>query len=430
MTTVDRRGSGGWDDLLQTERYEARPGAEWCSELWRVAAARFERAADVVGLEDDLRARLLEPRRALVMNLPVRLDDGTVRSFTGYRAQHTLAMGQTKGGLRLAPGVSLGECAALAMGATLTCALVELECGGATGGVRCDPHRLSDGELERLIRRYASELHAILGEDSDIPAPDMAIGERELAWFREATGAEPVSLDSSRGRRDAGGLGAVYTLEAALEYLRVPLEGLRVVVQGFGDVGAVIARELVARGALLVGVSDVTGGVVSQGGLDLDALELHRSEHRFLRGYNGEGSAVTRTEILEAPCDVLVPAALEQQITDRNAHRIAAGIVLEAAGCATTLEADATLAARGVRLVPDVLAAAGGMIVSYFTWVQDQQKFTWDQTDVAQRLREQLRGAFADVIAAAERLGVDWRTAAHAIALRRVADSARLRSGV
>jgi glutamate dehydrogenase (NAD(P)+) len=295
--------------------------------------------------------------------------------------------------------------------------------------VRCDPHRLSDTELERLIRRYASELHAILGEDGDIPAPDIAIGERELAWFREATGAEPVSLDSSRGRRDAGGLGAMFTLEAALEYIRAPLDGLRVVLQGFGSVGSVLARELALRGARIVGVCDVTGGIVNERGLDLDRLAVYLGEHRFLRGYTG-GEAVTRTEILEVPCDVLVPAALEQQITERNAERIACRIVLEAAGCATTMEADAILASRGVRVVPDVLAGAGGMIASYFAWVQDQQKFLWDPDDVAERLRRQLRAAFATVIAASERLEVDWRTGAHAVALQRVADAARLRTGV
>jgi glutamate dehydrogenase (NAD(P)+) len=425
----ERRGTGGWEELLATEHYEARPGAEWCSELWRVAVAQFDRAAEIVHLEDELRHRLLEPRRTLVVNFPVRMDDGAVRSFTGYRVQHTLAMGPTKGGVRLAPGVSFGECAALAMWMTFKCALVGLPCGGATGGVRCDPNRLSDGELERMTRRYAAELGSITGTDQDIPAPDMAIGERELAWFREAMGGEPVSYDTSSGRRISGGLGAVYTLEAVLEYLREPIEGLRVVVQGFGAVGSVAARELSTRGALIVGVSDVTGGIVNSVGLDLDDLGAWVAEHRFLRGYPG-GDPVGRTEILETPCDVLIPAALERQITERNAGRIDCRIVLEAANGPTTIEADAILADRGVRVVPDVLASAGSVTVGYFAWVQDQQKFFWNAADVASRLRQQLRAAFALVIGAAERLDVDWRTAAHAVAVERVADSARLRAGV
>jgi glutamate dehydrogenase (NAD(P)+) len=470
---VERRGTGGWDELLANERYEARPGAEWCSELWRVAAAQFDRAAEALELDDELRLRMLEPRRSLVVNFPVRMDDGQVRSFTGYRVQHTLAMGPTKGGIRYAPGVSLGECAALAMWMTLKCALLDVPSGGATGGVRCDPHRLSDGELERLTRRYAGELALIIGTDRDVPTPDMATGEREMESFRQEMGGEPVILDGDHDRQVTGGLGAVYALEAVLEYLREPWDGLRVAVQGFGSVGAVVARELAARGARIVGVSDVTGGIVDEHGLDLDEVTAHVAEHRFLRGYHG-AETVTRTEILETPCDVLIPAALEQQITERNADRLDCRIVLEAANgptsleadeiletpcdvlipaaleqqiternadrldCRivleaangpTSLEADEILGRRGIKVVPDVLADAGGVMVSYFEWVQDQQKFHWDPRDVAARLRSQMRTAFADVVGAAERRELDWRTAAQVVALERVADATRMRAG-
>jgi glutamate dehydrogenase (NAD(P)+) len=425
---VERRGTGGWDELLANERYEARPGAEWCSELWRVAAAQFDRAAEALELDDELRLRMLEPRRSLVVNFPVRMDDGQVRSFTGYRVQHTLAMGPTKGGIRYAPGVSLGECAALAMWMTLKCALLDVPSGGATGGVRCDPHRLSDGELERLTRRYAGELALIIGTDRDVPTPDMATGEREMESFRQEMGGEPVILDGDHDRQVTGGLGAVYALEAVLEYLREPWDGLRVAVQGFGSVGAVVARELAARGARIVGVSDVTGGIVDEHGLDLDEVTAHVAEHRFLRGYHG-AETVTRTEILETPCDVLIPAALEQQITERNADRLDCRIVLEAANGPTSLEADEILGRRGIKVVPDVLADAGGVMVSYFEWVQDQQKFHWDPQDVAARLRSQMRTAFADVVGAAERRELDWRTAAQVVALERVADASRMRAG-
>jgi len=426
---VERRGTGGWDELLARERHESRPGAEWCSELWRVAVAQFERAADLIGLEDELRARLLEPRRSLVVNFPVRLDDGAIRSFTGYRVQHTLVMGPTKGGIRFAPGVSLGECAALAMWMTFKCALLGLPVGGAAGGVRCDPHRFSEDELERVTRRYAAEMSPIIGTDRDVPAPDMAIGARELAWVMEIMAGEPIAFSGGTALTRAGGLGAVYTLEAVLEYLREPIEGKRVVVQGFGAVGSVAAQELALRGAQIVGVSDVTGGIINPAGLDVADVAAHVAENRFLRGYP-DADAVSRSEILTTPCDVLIPAALEQQITEHNAPDLECAIVLEAANGPTSIEADAILAERGIRVVPDVLADSGGVAVSYFDWMQDQQKFIWDPQDVADRLRSQLRGSFAQVIGTAERRELDWRSAAQVIAVERVAEAARERVNV
>lgn len=360
----------------------------------------------------------MSPRRSLVVNFPVRMDDGTLRSFTGYRVQHTLALGPTKGGIRYAPGVSLGECAAMALWTTLKCALLDLPFGGAAGGVRCDPNRLSDEEAERVTRRYAAELAPIIGSDRDQPAPDMATGEREMEWFREVMGATRTSPEIQTELRVSGGLGAVYTLEAVLEYLREGIEGQRVVVQGLGSVGSVAARELVARGARIVGVADVTGGIVNERGLDLVEVLAYQAEQRFLRGCP-EGEGVSRSEILEVPCDILVPAALEGQISERNAERIDCRIVLEAANGATTVEADAILTGRGIRVVPDVVANAGGVTVSHFEWMQDQERFQWDPQDVSDRLRNSLRTALALVISRAERLGTDWRTAAQAVALER-----------
>ncbi|HEX8064991.1 MAG TPA: Glu/Leu/Phe/Val dehydrogenase [Thermoleophilaceae bacterium] len=436
---AERRGTGGWDDVLATERHLVSPGSEWRSELYAIAVAQFEAAADRLGLDPEIRTRLIEPRRAMVVNFPVRRDDGEIESYTGYRVQHTLTMGPTKGGVRYAPGVSLGECAALAMWMTFKCALLELPFGGAKGGVRCDPNRLSTGELERVTRRYAAEIFPVIGPDRDVPAPDMATGEREMAWFMdtysqqvghsvpEIVTGKPVVLGGTEGRRTATGLGVVHCTEAVLEHLDLPVAGQRVVVQGFGSVGAVVAYELAARGATIVGVSDVTCGVVDERGLDVDELIEWVAENRFLRGCP-RGREVGRTEILETPCDLLVPAALERQVTEDNARAIDCSILVEAANGPTTPGADAILRERGIVVVPDVLANAGGVTVSYFEWVQDQQRIPWHAEQVEEKLRERLREALARVVAAGERLEVDWRTAAQSVAIERVAEAARLRA--
>jgi glutamate dehydrogenase (NAD(P)+) len=435
----ERRGKGGWEDILATERHLVSPGSEWRSELFAVATRQFHAAADVLDLEQDIRTRLIEPRRALVVNLPVRRDDGTIDSFTGYRVQHTTAMGPTKGGVRYAPGVSLGECAALAMWMTFKCALLELPFGGAKGGVRCDPNRLTEGELERLTRRYAAELFPLIGPDRDVPAPDMATGEREMAWFMdtysqqvghsvpEIVTGKPLVLGGTEGRRTATGLGVVFCTEAAFEHLGRELAGQRVVVQGFGNVGAVVAAELAARDAQIVGVSDVTCGVVDPDGLNVRDVCEWVDEHRFLRDYPG-GRTVGRDEILTTPCDVLVPAALERQITLENAGAIDCAVVVEAANGPTTPEADEILAERGIAVVPDIVANAGGVIVSYFEWVQDQQRVAWHADQVATELRSRMREGLTRVIEASERLGVGWRTAAQSVAIERVAEASRLRA--
>jgi glutamate dehydrogenase (NAD(P)+) len=435
---AERRGTGGWDTVLEAER-ALEPGSEWHSELYRVAVDQFRRAADLLQLEEEIRARLLEPRRALVVNFPVRLDDGEVQSFTGYRVQHTLTMGPMKGGFRYGPGVSLGECAALAMWMTFKCALVGLPFGGAKGGVRCDPNRLSESELERVTRRYASEIFPIIGPDRDIPAPDIATGEREMAWFMdtysqqvghpvpEIVTGKPLVLGGTEGRDIATGLGVVYCVEELMQAAGERVDSQRVIVQGYGNVGGTVVRELAQRGATIVGVSDVTGGVVDPDGLDVTAIDAWVSEHRFLRDFPG-GEEVSRRAVLEQECDILIPAAVEQQITEKNADRIACRWVVEGANGPTTPEADEILARRGIDVLPDVLANAGGVTVSYFEWVQDQQKLAWQGAEVAARLRMQLDDAFARVHQAKERRGTDWRTAAQAVAIERVADASRLRT--
>ena len=329
----DRRGDGGWEELAAEAPYLVAPGAEWRSELYRVAVDQFTRAADLLDVEDEVRVRLLEPRRALVVNFPVRRDDGSVESFTGYRVQHTLTMGPMKGGMRYSPGVSLGECAALAMWMTFKCALLGLPFGGAKGGVRCDPNRLSEGELERVTRRYASEIFPVIGPDRDIPAPDMATGEREMAWFMdtysqqvghpvpEIVTGKPLVLGGTEGRDVATGLGVVFVLEDVLRGRDQNLEGMRVVVQGLGNVGAVVARECAARGATSSGSPTSRGGIIDPDGLDLDAVFAHVARTGFLRDLPGVDH-VGRTDVVETPCDVLVPAALEGQITAENADRL------------------------------------------------------------------------------------------------------------
>ncbi|MDQ3630205.1 MAG: Glu/Leu/Phe/Val dehydrogenase, partial [Actinomycetota bacterium] len=296
-----------------------RAGAEWATSLYQVAAEQFERTADVLALDPGMRARLLEPRRTLTVNFPVRMDDGTVRSFTGYRVQHTLHMGPTKGGMRYAPAVSMGECAALAMWMTWKCALLELPYGGAKGGVRCTPKEMSVGEIERMTRRYATELLPVIGPERDIPAPDMATGEREMAWFMDTyaqqvgfavpeivTGKPPV-LGGTEARRPATGLGVVYVVEGALERLGWPVREQRFVVQGFGNVGRIAARELYDIGARVVALCDASGGVGDPDGLDVPALEAWVDEHGAIEGFPG-GEPLGRSEVLEVECDVLIPA--------------------------------------------------------------------------------------------------------------------------
>jgi glutamate dehydrogenase (NAD(P)+) len=411
---------------LDGRQPDARIGDEWTSELHRIATAQFDRAAALLDLDQESRARLREPRRLLTVNFPVRMDDGSVRSFTGYRVQHTLTMGPTKGGLRYAPGVSQGECAALAMWMTWKCALLRLPYGGAKGGVRCDPTALSAGELERITRRYAVELIPMIGAD------------REMAWFYDAysqslgysvpeivTG-KPSVLGGTDVRQPATGLGAVYVIEALREQLDWPLPGSSAVVQGFGNVGSIVAEQLHARGVRVIAVSDHTGGLVDEQGLDIPAVARWVAEHRVLEGCP-LGAAMGRAEVLELPCDMLVPAAVERQITTENAARLETRLVVEAANGPTTPEADAVLADRGIQVVPDVLVNAGGVTVSYFEWVQDQQRYLWDEIEIERRMRQVLRAALDRVVETAERFDVDLRTAATAAAVERVAEAARQR---
>jgi glutamate dehydrogenase (NAD(P)+) len=427
-------------DIQLEDADDVGTGREWGSELFRIASDQFARASRMLRLDPEFVARLGDPRRSLVVNFPVRMDSGEVRSHTGYRVQHTLTMGPTKGGFRYGPDVSLGECAALAMWMTWKCALLGLPYGGAKGGVRCTPSEYSVGELERLTRRYAAELIPIIGPEKDIPAPDMGTGEREMAWFMDTYSQQvghsvpgvvtgkPVVVGGTVGRREATGLGVVYVLEAVCDRLGLSLRDSRVAIQGFGNVGGVAARELHAIGAKVVAISDRSGGLHRAEGLDIPAITAWTEEHGGgLLGGCPHAEHVGPADVLEVPCEILIPAALERQITDENAARLQCRMVIEAANGPTTPEAEEILRERDILVVPDVLANSGGVTVSYFEWVQDQQRYSWDEIDVQERLRRQLRAAFGRVVDAADRYQCDWRMAALSVAIERVSEAARLR---
>jgi len=409
---------------------------EWRTELFDDVSVQFHAAADALQIEDDVRERLLEPRRALVVNFPVRRDSGVVENFTGYRVQHNLTMGPSKGGIRYAPHVTLGECSALAMLMTWKCALMHLPFGGAKGGVRCDPRRMSEAEIERLTRRYAAELILLIGAERDIPAPDMGTGEREMAWLLDTysqqvgysvpavvTGKPPV-LGGIELRHDATGLGVVDVAEAVLDRERVTIGGSKFVVQGFGNVGQVVARELHARGGIVVGVGDLTGSLVNESGIDVPRLIDWHTANRGLAGFGG-ATEIEPSELLELSCDVLIPAAVEHQIAETNAGRLQCRFVIEGANGPTAPGADAMLEARGITVIPDILANAGGVTVSYFEWVQGMQRLTWDESDLRSRLRRFMRDAVDRVATAVDERHLSWRTAALTVALDRVARGAK-----
>jgi glutamate dehydrogenase (NAD(P)+) len=390
----------------------------------------------VLQIESDVRERLLEPRRALVVNFPLRRDNGVVENFTGYRVQHNLTMGPSKGGIRYAPHVTLGECSGLAMLMSWKCALMHLPFGGAKGGVRCDPRTLSDGEIERLTRRYAAELIPLLGAERDIPAPDMGTGEREMAWLLDTysqqvgysvpavvTGKPPV-LGGTELRHDATGLGVVDVTEAVLDRDGSTIAGSRFVIQGFGNVGQVVARDLHARGGIIVGIGDLTGSLANATGIDVPRLIDWHAATGKLDGFR-HATAIEPDELLELACEVLIPSAVERQITEGNAGRLDCRFVVEGANGPTASDADAILAARGIVVIPDILANAGGVTISYFEWVQGMQRLIWDNSDLRSRLRKFMRDGVDRVAEAVEQRQLPWRTAALTVALERVARGAK-----
>ncbi|HKB25796.1 MAG TPA: Glu/Leu/Phe/Val dehydrogenase [Methylomirabilota bacterium] len=408
------------------------------SPMYKTALAQLDRVAARLNLEADVHERLRLPRRALVVSIPVRMDDGNTKVFLGYRVHHSTVLGPTKGGLRYDKDVSLGEVTALAMLMSWKCALMGLPYGGAKGGVRVNPRELSQRELEHLTRRYTAEIILLIGPDLDIPAPDLGTDEQTMAWMMDTysmtqgksvpgvvTG-KPLIVGGSAGRREATGRGIVYALFQAARRLGMEIKGRKVIVQGFGNVGGVAARLLWRDGTIIVGVSDVKGGIWNPHGIDIRQLETHIAQTGGVGGFPGS-EPVSNADLLERPCDVLIPAAIGGQIREDNAARIKATVVAEGANGPTTPEADAILRERGVTVIPDILANAGGVIVSYFEWVQGLQYYFWRESEITSRLQEVMTRAFNRVWALGQKEGTDLRTAALMEGIRRVAEGYRVR---
>ena len=409
--------------------------------MFRLAQNQFLLAAEIMELDDNLRERLLFPQRTLLVSFPFRRDEyRQVETVFGYRVQHILTMGPTKGGIRYHHDVNLGEVSALAMWMTWKCALMNLPFGGAKGGVRLDPTDLSRSELQRLTRRYTSEIIDMIGPDKDIPAPDMGTDSQVMAWLMdtysqqvghgvpEVVTGKPVVLGGSLGRKEATGRGLVYLIQEAAEQVKLDLTNAKAVIQGFGNVASYAAEFLEDLGVKVVGLSDVTTGLYDPAGFSVRAVTEHIKQHKRLDSYPG-GEKVSNRELLELPCDILVPAAIQNQITGENAGRVQCRILAEGANGPTTLEADEILSEREVFVLPDVLGNAGGVIVSYFEWVQGTQNYMWSLEEINERLHKILTEAFHRTLQRAQRDGLNMRTAAMIEGIQRVAE-AKLSRGV
>ncbi len=409
------------------------------SPVFRMACQQFDLVADFLEIPASSRDRLKLPKRSISVAMPVRRDDGSTTVFMGYRVQHHLTLGPTKGGVRFHPDVTLGEVAALAMWMSWKCALTGLPYGGAKGGVTCNPHELSVGELERVTRRYTQELIPFIGPQIDIPAPDMGTNEQTMAWMMDTyslqTGhcvpavvtGKPVSIGGSLGRREATGRGIAYLVSRTMDTVGIAANGATAVVQGYGNVGAVAARAMAHQGIRIIAVSDAFGGVYNANGIDLDELDLHIAGTRSIVGFDG-AEPVTNEQLLLIRCDVLVPAALERQITADNAAGIQCRILAEGANGPTTPEADAIIARRPeIFVIPDILCNAGGVIVSYFEWVQDLQSFFWDEAEVMSKLYRILEQAFVQTLIISRKRSVSMRLAALSLGIQRVHDAKQTR---
>ena len=405
---------------------------------FEVAQLQFDIAADALKLEDGIRLKLRVPRRALIVSVPFEMDDGSWQVVQGYRVQHDVSRGPAKGGIRFHPQVTLDEVKALAAWMTWKCAVVNLPYGGAKGGIEVDPKKLSSHELERMTRRYTNEIAIIIGPEKDIPAPDVYTDAQVMAWIMDTftmrqgfaspgvvTG-KPISLGGSLGRREATARGCTYTIEEALKHLGKPIEGITVAIQGYGNAGSIAHDLLHARGAKVIAVSDSRGGAHSTRGIDPKVVQAHKEKTGSVAGLSGT-DRIGNNELLELKVDVLIPAALENQITEENAPRIKARIIAEAANGPTTPEADEILHEKGVFLIPDILANAGGVTVSYFEWVQDLANYFWTEEEVNQKLETIMRRSFQDVLALAEKNHTHNRTAAYMLGVGRVAEATRLR---
>jgi glutamate dehydrogenase (NAD(P)+) len=408
------------------------PEFEWDTPLYRQAQEQFRQALPYADASAAVAERLMYPERAVIVTVPVHLDSGEFRCLAGYRVQHSTVLGPTKGGIRYDPDVTLGECAALAMWMTWKCALLRLPYGGAKGGVRCDARSMSQSEMQRVTRRFTTELVDVIGPQSDIPAPDMATNEQTMAWMMdtysmqkgyavpEIVTGKPIAVGGSVFRHEATGVGVVMTIASACERLGWKLADLRCVVQGFGNVGGVAAADLAARGVSVIGVSDFSGGIVDDEGLDILAVHAWVAEHGTLAEYP-DARHVTNAELLETPCDVLTLAAREDQVTEENAARIDARLIAEGANGPTSIEGDTILGERGIPVLPDVLTNAGGVTVSYFEWVQDLGRLFWDRGEIRSRLADKMADAFDRVWRLSEERAISLRGAALVAGIHEVA---------
>ncbi len=415
---------------VQTLEQETNP--------WEAQAYRFDEAAKRLKLDRGLWKVLRQPAREIIVHIPVQMDDGSIEVFTGYRVQHSMARGPGKGGIRFAPDVSLDEVRALASWMTWKCAVVNIPFGGAKGGVICDPRAMSQGELERMTRRYTAELIEFLGPEKDVPAPDMNTNEQTMAWIMDTysmhmrqtvtavvTG-KPVNIGGSRGRREATGRGLQVVCDEALKFLGMPVEGCRVILQGFGNVGSNAAKLLAERGYRVIGVAEHDGAIFREEGLDIPNLLSHRQRTGSIVGFAG-AEPVDRHALLTRECEILIPAATENVITSRNAAELRCRILCEGANGPTTVAADTILAKKGVFVIPDILANAGGVTASYFEWVQDRMGYFWTELEVNQRLERIMVDSFSDVISYATSHEVDNRMAAYMLAIDRVAYTTKQR---
>jgi glutamate dehydrogenase (NAD(P)+) len=405
---------------------------------WHVAQRQFDLAADRLSLDPGLKRVLREPRRELIVHFPVKMDDGSVQVFSGYRVQHNVGRGPAKGGIRYHQDVSLDEVKALAMWMTWKCAVVGIPYGGGKGGVIVDPKKLSMKELEALTRRFTTEIEVLIGPERDIPAPDVNTNAQVMAWMMDTysmhqgftvpgvvTG-KPISLGGSEGRNEATARGTVFCVVEAAAHLGLDLRQSRVAIQGFGNAGSIAARLIAEEGATVVAVSDSTGGIHAPSGLDVAKVIAWKKEHGTVQGFPGS-TDISNEDVLQADCDILIPAALENQITERNAGAIRARVVAEAANGPTTPEADQELFRRGVFMIPDILCNAGGVTVSYFEWVQDLNRDHWSESIVNSKLKEIMTRSFAETLATSQREQTDMRTAAYLLAVQRVADATSMR---
>jgi glutamate dehydrogenase (NAD(P)+) len=405
---------------------------------WEVAQRQFDLAAERLHLDDGMRRVLREPRRELTVHFPVKMDDGSVKVYTGYRVQHNLGRGPAKGGIRYHQNVSLDEVKALAMWMTWKCAVVGIPYGGGKGGVIVDPKQLSQKELEALTRRFFTEIEVLVGPEKDIPAPDVNTNAQVMAWMMDTysmhvgytvpgvvTG-KPISLGGSEGRNEATARGTVYCIVEAARHLGMELDKARVAVQGFGNAGSIAATLIEAEGSTVVAVSDSTGGIHNPDGLEIKKVIAWKKEHGTVQGFPG-ATDVTNAEVLEVDCNILIPAALENQITEANAGNIKAKLIAEAANGPTTPEADRILFKNSKFMIPDILCNAGGVTVSYFEWVQDLNRDHWSEEIVNAKLKGIMVKAFVETLAIARRDQVDMRTAAYLLAVQRVADATALR---